>query len=176
MKTALVLLVMLSSGSLLAREKPKPAPIQDSRAVFSEFLNREKSDKSKDVRLNEDSKRLTMQLLGDVVKKIDTIPSQLLAVDEWDLSFSFPKRQDSADLWVSMCDIQYRTLSRELLARYDRTRKKAKPEDHEKIFNAYLLSQAVVAAQFRRDFLAGYARHYRQIDMSAFEEKISKSE
>jgi hypothetical protein len=176
MKSALVLVMLLGSGAALALEKPKPEPIQDAPSVFSDYLNREKTDKTKNLKLDDNSKRLAMQLLGDVVKRIDLIPADLLAMDDWDISFVFPKRQGSADLWVSLCDAQYRTLSNRLMARHDRAQKKAKPEDKEKLFNAYLLSQAVLAAQFRRDFLAGYARYYQEIDMSAFEEKISKSE
>jgi len=176
MKSALAFLIVLSSGAALAREKPKPAPIQDSSAVFGDYLNREKTDKTKNLKLDDNSKRLAMQLLGDVVKRIDSIPANLMAVDDWDMSFVFPKRQESADLWVSLSDAQYRTLSNKLMARHDRAQKNAKLEDKEKLFNAYLLSQAVLAAQYRRDFLADYAHHYQVIDMSAFEEKISKSD
>lgn len=176
MKSVFALLVLMATAPVPAREKVKPAPIQDAPSVFIEFLSREKSDKTKDLKLGDDSKRLAMQLLGDVVKKIDTIPTNLLAVDDWDLSFNLPKRQESADLWVSLSDAQYRKLSQLLMARHDRAQKKAKLDDKEKLFNAYLLAQAVLAAQYRRDFLAGYARHYQEIDMSAFEEKVSKSE
>jgi hypothetical protein len=157
---ALVLLLafVVTAVSAASVDRGKPR-------AFRDFLAREKLHTRAPEARAENVKKLAIDLFDGLAKKIEKIPPDLFEVEAWSLTLALPKRSESPDLWVSACETQYQKLKGRLRARYDELRKTAKGGQETDLFEAFALSQAVLAAAYAKHFTETYARHYAELNL-----------
>ncbi|MEO5666964.1 MAG: hypothetical protein ABIR96_02780 [Bdellovibrionota bacterium] len=175
MKALIASAVFLISLSATARDKAHAVAAPNGAKVFAAYLAGESQIEAKSYKSGDALKRQTMELLGDVVVKIEKAPADPLTVSDWNLKFALPKLQSSSDLWVSLSESKYEQSKLQLRANYDERRKGLKDAALESLYSAFSLAQAVLASSFRDDFLEFYTKHYVELDMSSFQ-KVSQAE
>jgi len=158
-KLATVLLLLTSSHALAVKSRPQ---------AFGDYLLSEKTfQMPKDVS-SENVKQGARKLLTTIVTKTQ-LPSKGWLPEGWDLDFVFPKRQSSAETWVSLSEASYSRTQNTLRARYDELRKKVPTDsDRQELFAAFALARAVIAESFRADFVKLYKTNYPDLDPQIF--------